>query len=71
MDINFILAFVFVAISAAIWVLLGFSVHGYERYQSVFKEQTESKLESLFLFKKKTPCMPMLGFIEVNCSKVL
>ncbi|MBT3011829.1 MAG: type II secretion system F family protein [Candidatus Thiodiazotropha sp. (ex Ctena orbiculata)] len=50
MDINFILAFVFVAISAAIWVLLGFSVHGYERYQSVFTEQTESKLENLFLF---------------------
>ncbi|MEW7999916.1 MAG: type II secretion system F family protein [Candidatus Thiodiazotropha endolucinida] len=50
MDINFILALVFVAISAAIWVLLGFSVHGYERYQSVFTEQTESKLENLFLF---------------------
>lgn len=50
MDINFILAFVFVAISAAIWVLLGFSVHGYERYQSVFTEQTESRLENLFLF---------------------
>ncbi|MCU7944817.1 MAG: type II secretion system F family protein [Candidatus Thiodiazotropha sp. (ex Cardiolucina cf. quadrata)] len=50
MDINFILAFVFVAISTAIWVLLGFSVHGYERYQSVFTEQTESKLENLFLF---------------------
>ncbi|MEW8202033.1 MAG: type II secretion system F family protein [Candidatus Thiodiazotropha endolucinida] len=50
MDINFILAFVFVAISAVIWVLLGFSVHGYERYQSVFTEQTESKLENLFLF---------------------
>ncbi|MEW8660375.1 MAG: type II secretion system F family protein [Candidatus Thiodiazotropha endolucinida] len=50
MDINFILALVFVAISAAIRVLLGFSVHGYERYQSVFTEQTESKLENLFLF---------------------
>ncbi|MEW8105822.1 MAG: type II secretion system F family protein [Candidatus Thiodiazotropha endolucinida] len=50
MDINFILALVFVAISAAIWVLLGFSVHGYECYQSVFTEQTESKLENLFLF---------------------
>ncbi|MEW7985748.1 MAG: type II secretion system F family protein [Candidatus Thiodiazotropha sp.] len=50
MEINFILALVFVAISAAIWVLLGFSVHGYERYQSVFTEQTESKLENLFLF---------------------
>ncbi|MES9989677.1 MAG: type II secretion system F family protein [Candidatus Thiodiazotropha endolucinida] len=50
MDINFILALVFIAISAAIWVLLGFSVHGYERYQSVFTEQTESKLENLFLF---------------------
>ncbi|MEW8692326.1 MAG: type II secretion system F family protein [Candidatus Thiodiazotropha endolucinida] len=50
MDINFILALVFVAISAVIWVLLGFSVHGYERYQSVFTEQTESKLENLFLF---------------------
>ncbi|MES9814563.1 MAG: hypothetical protein ABW159_17115 [Candidatus Thiodiazotropha sp.] len=50
MDINFILALVFVAISAAIWVLLGFSVHAYERYQSLFTEQTESKLENLFLF---------------------
>ncbi|MET0005565.1 MAG: secretion system protein F [gamma proteobacterium symbiont of Ctena orbiculata] len=50
MDINFILALVFIAISAVIWVLLGFSVHGYERYQSVFTEQTESKLENLFLF---------------------
>jgi tight adherence protein B len=50
MDINIILAILFVSVSAVIWAMLGFSVRGYERYQSVFTEQTESKLENLFLF---------------------
>ncbi len=50
MDIYLILAFLFIAISAMIWVFLTFSVHGFERYQAIFTEQTESKLENLFLF---------------------
>jgi tight adherence protein B len=50
MDINIILAILFISVSAVIWAMLGFSVRGYERYQSVFTEQTESKLENLFLF---------------------
>ncbi|MEW8506905.1 MAG: type II secretion system F family protein [Candidatus Thiodiazotropha sp.] len=31
-------------------MLLVFSLRGYERYQSVFTEQTQSKLDNLFLF---------------------
>jgi tight adherence protein B len=31
-------------------MLLGYSAHGYDRYQSAFTEQTGSKLENLFLF---------------------
>jgi tight adherence protein B len=50
MDIYFILALLFVSISAVVWMLLGFSMRGYERYQSAFTEKTESKLENLFLF---------------------
>jgi tight adherence protein B len=50
MNIYFILTLLFVSVSAVIWVLLGFSVRGYERYQSAFTENTENKLESLFLF---------------------
>ncbi|MBT2971614.1 MAG: type II secretion system F family protein [Candidatus Thiodiazotropha sp. (ex Ctena orbiculata)] len=50
MDIYLILAVLFLSISVVAWMLLGFSAQGYERYQSVFTEQTESKLESLFLF---------------------
>ncbi|MCU7921003.1 MAG: type II secretion system F family protein [Candidatus Thiodiazotropha sp. (ex Epidulcina cf. delphinae)] len=50
MDIYLILAILFTGISVMIWVLLSFSMQGFERYQSVFTEQTESKLENLFLF---------------------
>ncbi len=50
MDIYYVLAFLFVAISLLVWVLMGFSAQGYDRYQSVFTEHAESKLENLFLF---------------------
>lgn len=50
MDINLILAIVFLAITALIWVMLKFSMHGFETYQETFTEKTETKLESLFLF---------------------
>jgi tight adherence protein B len=50
MNIYIILAILFVGISLMMWVLLVFSVQGYDRYQSVFTEQAESKLENLFLF---------------------
>ncbi|MCU7876934.1 MAG: type II secretion system F family protein [Candidatus Thiodiazotropha sp. (ex Lucinoma borealis)] len=50
MDIYFVLAILFAGISVMIWVLLTFSMQGFERYQSAFTEQTESKLENLFLF---------------------
>ncbi|MCU7883582.1 MAG: type II secretion system F family protein [Candidatus Thiodiazotropha sp. (ex Lucinoma annulata)] len=50
MDIYIVLAILFTGISVMIWVLLTFSMQGFERYQSVFTERTESKLENLFLF---------------------
>ena len=50
MDIYLILAILFASISVMIWLFLAFSLHGFERYQSVFTERTESKLEDLFLF---------------------
>ncbi|MCU7802950.1 MAG: type II secretion system F family protein [Candidatus Thiodiazotropha sp. (ex Lucinoma borealis)] len=50
MDIYVVLAILFTGISVMIWVLLTFSMQGFERYQSVFTERTESKLENLFLF---------------------
>jgi tight adherence protein B len=50
MEINLILAVVFLAITVLIWVLLKFSMHGFETYQETFTEKTETKLESLFLF---------------------
>ncbi|MCM8856398.1 MAG: type II secretion system F family protein [Candidatus Thiodiazotropha sp.] len=50
MDIYIVLAILFTGISMMIWVLLTFSMQGFERYQSVFTERTESKLENLFLF---------------------
>ncbi|MCU7906769.1 MAG: type II secretion system F family protein [Candidatus Thiodiazotropha sp. (ex Epidulcina cf. delphinae)] len=50
MDIYLILAILFTGVSVMIWVLLSFSMQGFERYRSVFTEQTESKLENLFLF---------------------
>ncbi|MEL0585325.1 MAG: type II secretion system F family protein [Candidatus Thiodiazotropha sp. (ex. Lucinoma kazani)] len=50
MYIYIVLAILFTGISVMIWVLLTFSMQGFERYQSVFTERTESKLENLFLF---------------------
>ncbi|MCG7983455.1 MAG: type II secretion system F family protein [Candidatus Thiodiazotropha lotti] len=50
MEILLILAIIFFSISVAIWHFLSYSVQGFERYKSIFTENTESKLENLFLF---------------------
>ncbi|MES9993786.1 MAG: type II secretion system F family protein [Candidatus Thiodiazotropha sp.] len=49
-ELYIIFILLFIGVSVMIWVLLSFSIHGYERYQTVFTEHTESKLENLFLF---------------------
>jgi tight adherence protein B len=50
MAMYLVLSVIFVAICIIVWMLLGFGVQGYDRYKMVFTEQTENKLENLFLF---------------------
>jgi tight adherence protein B len=50
MEFYLILALTFLGISILIWVVLVYGINGYGRYKTVFTEQTESQLETLFLF---------------------
>ena len=45
-----ILVLLFLGLSGCIWMLLVVSLKGYERYETVFTESAETRLESLFLF---------------------
>lgn len=50
MDFYIVLAVLFVGLTAVIWTVMTMSMQGFDRYQTVFTERTESKLQDLFLF---------------------
>lgn len=50
MELITILVVLFVGLTAIAWVLMHASLLGYERYESVFRESTETNFERLFLF---------------------
>ncbi|HIE53626.1 MAG TPA: secretion system protein F [Chromatiaceae bacterium] len=50
MDFYIVLAILFVGLTAVIWTVMTMSMQGFDRYQTVFTERTESKLQDLFLF---------------------
>lgn len=50
MEFFLVLAILFVGFVAVIWSFSRIGLSGFERYQTVFNERTESKLEGLFLF---------------------
>ncbi len=50
MEFFLVLVILFIGITAVIWSFARIGLSGFERYQTVFTERTESKLEELFLF---------------------
>jgi len=50
MDLYVVLGVLFIGLTSIIWTVMTMSVQGFEQYQTVFTEQTESKLQDLFLF---------------------
>ncbi|MEJ2611126.1 MAG: type II secretion system F family protein [Candidatus Thiodiazotropha sp.] len=50
MSIGIILALCFFGLVLLAWLLINWSLHGFNRYQAVFTENTGQKLENLYLF---------------------
>lgn len=50
MEFLIVLVILFIGLVAVIWSFSKISLSGFERYQTVFTEHTETKLEGLFLF---------------------
>ncbi len=50
MELEIVLAILFVAFTAVFWAVMSVSERGYHRYEAVFTERADSKLETMFLF---------------------